>query len=77
MKRLQSTLGRLLKYSGKNNNEKMFFVTVFVDSVSKEVFCEFQYSTYISEIIKAKQAMERYIIACRDKIKYFCVDNSV
>ena len=39
-----STPGRPLTYSGKNNKNKIFFVTIFVDSVSKKVFCEFQHS---------------------------------
>ena len=36
-----STPGRPLTYSGNNNKEKIFYVTIFVDSISKKVFCEF------------------------------------
>ena len=59
-----STPGHPLTYSGNNSKDKIFYVTVFVDSISKKVFCEFQHSTGAAETIKAKQNMERDAKAC-------------
>ena len=64
-----STPGRPLTYSGKNNPTKIFFVTVFIDSISKKVFCEFQHSTGAKETIKAKHAMEQDAYKSGIKIK--------
>ena len=36
-----STPGRPLTNSGKNNKKKIFIVSLFVDSISKDFFCEF------------------------------------
>jgi len=72
-----STPGRPLTYSGNNSKEKVFFVTVFVDSVSKKVFCEFQHSTGTAETIKAKKNMEREAKACGVQVKSFRADNGI
>ena len=72
-----STPGRPIVYSGNNNKKQIFFVTVFVDSVSKKVFCEFQHSTDSEETIKAKRAMQRNAKTCGVKIKAFRVDNGI
>ena len=72
-----STPGRPLTYSGKNNKNKIFFVIIFVDSVSKKVFCEFQHSADSDETLKAKRAMERDAKTCGVKIKAFRADNGI
>ena len=66
-----STPGRPLTYSGWNNKEKVFYVTVFVDSISKKVFCDFQHSTGAEETVIAKQNMEREANTCGVKVKSF------
>ena len=50
-----STPGRPLTHSGKNNKRKILVVSLFVDSISKKIFCEFQDSTGAEETIKAKR----------------------
>ena len=47
-----------LLYSGKNNENKIFIVSLFVDSISKIVFCEFQHSTSAKAFLH-KNNMER------------------
>lgn len=37
-----STPGRSLIYIGRNKKKKICFITIFLGSVSKKVFCEFQ-----------------------------------
>ena len=64
-----STPGRPLTYSGMNNKLKMFYVTVFIDSISKKGFCEFQRAPGAAETVKAKQAMEREAMKSDAKIK--------
>ena len=54
-----STPGRTLTYGGKNSKHKIFYVTVFVDSISKKVFAEFHNFTGAKEAIAAKHIMER------------------
>ena len=72
-----STPGRPLTYSGRNNKQKVYFVTIFVDSISKKVFCEFQHSTGAKETVLAKQAMEREAATSGVKIKSFRADNGI
>ena len=72
-----STPGRPLTFSGWNNKQKVFYVTVFVDSISKKVFCEFQHSTDVEETVIAKQNMERGANTCVVKIKSFPSDNGI
>ena len=61
----------------KNNAIRFFYVTVFINSISKKVFCEFQHSTGAEETIKAKHAMEQDAFKSGVKIKSFCADNSI
>ena len=56
-----STPGRPLTYSGKHNKSKVFIITLFVDSISKKVFTEFQISIGAKEKLAAKHSMEREI----------------
>ena len=72
-----STPGRPLTYSGKNNKNKMFIVTVFVDHISKKVFVEFQQSTSASDTLKSKARMEMDAYKDKVKIKSFHTDNGV
>ena len=71
-----STPGRPLTYSGKNNEQKVFYVTIFVDNVSNKVFCDFQHSSK-EETILAKRSMEREAAKSGIKIKSFQADNGV
>ena len=66
-----TTPGRPLTYSGKNNSNKSFFVTVFVDSVSKKIFTEFQHSCSAAETLKSKHNIEREAHQHSVKIKLF------
>ena len=72
-----STAGRPLTYSGNNSKKKIFFVTIFVDSISKKVFCEFQNSTGAKETIEAKRHMERDAKASGVKVNAFRADNGI
>ena len=55
----------------------MFYVSVFIDSISKKVFCEFQHAPGAAETVKAKQAMEREAMKSDVKIKLFRADNGI
>ena len=72
-----SAPGRPLSYSGKNNNMKIVFVTLFIDSISKKVFYEFQHSVGAEEIIKVKEAMEREATDSGVAIKSFRCNNDI
>ena len=72
-----STPGRPLTYIGKNSKQKIFYVTVFVDSISKKVFVEFHNSTGAKEAIAAKHNMERDAYKSGVKIKSFRADNGI
>ena len=52
-----STPDRTLTYSGKNNKQKVFYVTICGYNVSKKVFCELQHSTGAEETFLAKNSM--------------------
>jgi hypothetical protein len=72
-----STPGRPLTYSGHNSEHKIKAVTIFVDTVSKKVFCEFQTSTNADETIQGKLAMEREANKFNVKIKTIRADNGI
>ena len=72
-----STPSRPLTYSGKNNKDKIFIVSLFVDSISKKVFCDIQYSTGAEETVTSKQNMEWECKQSTIKIKAFRGDNGV
>ena len=50
-----STPGRPLTFSGRNNKKKICVVSLFVDSIFKRVFCEFQHSSSASETVESKR----------------------
>ena len=50
---------------------------LFVDSISKKIFCEFQHSTGTEETILSKQNMEREYRRSDVNIKTLRGDNSV
>ena len=70
-----STPGRPLTFSGKNNPEKVFIITIFVDHISKKVFVEFQHTTSSQETLKSKARMEMEAYKDKVKIKAFHADN--
>ena len=72
-----TTPGRPLTYSGQNNKNKIYFVTVFVDSISKKIFVEFQHTNNAKETLKSKHNMEREAHQNGVKIKPFRADNGV
>ena len=72
-----STPGRLLTYSGKSNKEIFVVVSLFVDSVSEKVFCEFQYPTSAEETVESKIKMERVYRESNVRIIVFRSDNGV
>ena len=72
-----STPGRPLTYSGKNNKNKIFIVTLFVDSISKKIFAEFQRSTGAEESLDSKHSMEREAKTSGISIKAFRSNNGV
>ena len=72
-----STPGRPLTYSGRNNKQKVFYVTVFVDSISKNFSVNFNILQDAEESIHAKQAMERDAHKSGIKIKPFRADNDI
>ena len=51
-----SSSRRSLTYSRKNN--KKIIVSIFVDSISKTIFCEFQHSTSDEETITSNRRVE-------------------
>ena len=57
-----------------NNKEKIFYVTIFVYSISRKFFCQFKNSNKAEETINAKRNMERDTKACGVKIKASRVD---
>ena len=72
-----STAGRLLIFSGKNNKNKVFIVTLFVDSISKKVFAKFQRRTGAEETLNSKCSMEREAKTNGITRKAFRSDNRV
>ena len=50
-----STPGRPMTYSGRNSPDKITCFTLFVDSISKKVFVNFQHSTSTQETLFGKQ----------------------
>ena len=74
---MPSTPGRPMTLSGKNNKEKVTCFTIYVDSVSKRLFAEFQTSTEAPQTIKGKKRVEKFAQLYDVKIKRFRADNGV
>ena len=72
-----ATPGRPMTISGKNNKIKVTVFTVFVDSISKKIFVEFQTSTNAEQTLKGKHRLEQSAAAFDVKIKHYRVDNGV
>ena len=66
-----------LTFSGRNDNKKIFVISLFVDSISERVFCELQHSTGASETIELKRSMECECMQYNVKLKAFRGDNGV
>ena len=47
-----------LTYSGNNDKQKIFILSMFVDSISKRLFCEFWHSTSTEETITSNRRVE-------------------
>jgi hypothetical protein len=72
-----NTPGRPMTLSGKNNQEKIKCFTLFVDSISKQIFAEFQTSTEASQTIAGKSRFEKHAMQYDVKLKNFRADNGI
>ena len=69
--------GRPMTYSGHNSSNKIVCFTVFVDSISKKIWVEFQTSTEAEQTLKGKKRIEKDAAKYNVKIKSFRTDNGV
>ena len=69
--------GRPMTYSGHNSSNKIVCFTVFVDSISKKIWVEFQTSTEAKQTLKGKKHIEKDAAKYNVKIKSFRTDNGV
>lgn len=67
--------GRAFTYSGQNSPTKVNFFTIFVDSVSKKVWVEFQTSTNTEQTLKGKAKVEKNAAKYNVTIKAYRTDN--
>ncbi|GFH58525.1 hypothetical protein CTEN210_15001 [Chaetoceros tenuissimus] len=67
--------GRAFTYSGQNNPTKVNYFTIFVDSVSKKVWVEFQTSTNTEQTLKGKAKVEKNAAKYNVTIKAYRTDN--
>jgi len=74
---ISSLPGRHLTPSGNASSSKCTTISMFVDTVSKKVFVEFQKSTSSKETISAKKNVERLAHKEGVKFKHFRADNGV
>ena len=72
-----SNPGRPMTHSNWNNNTKINCFTIFVDSVSKKLFVEFQSSTNAVQTLAGKHHMERSAKHDGVDIKQFRADNGI
>ena len=72
-----STPGRPLTYSGRNNPNKLFIITLFVDHISNKVFVEFQQTTSTAHTLKSMKNVEKEAYQAGIQIKSFHTDNGV
>ena len=69
--------GRPMTHSGNNNKNKIKVFTVFVDSVSKKIFVEFQTSTNAIQTLNGKHRFERMAHSHGVKIENYRADNGI
>lgn len=67
--------GRPFTYSGQNHSTKVNYFTIFVDSVSKKVWVEFQTSTNTEQTLKGKAKVEKNAAKYNVTIKAYRTDN--
>jgi hypothetical protein len=72
-----TTPGRSMTLSGWNNSTKITSFTIYVDSISKRIFAEFQTSTNAEQTIDGKKRLEQYANQYSTKISNFRADNGV
>ena len=63
--------------SGYNNKTKISVFTLFIDSISKNVFVEFQSSTGATQTLVGKHRLERTAAEYNVTIKHYHADNGV
>lgn len=69
--------GRPMTFSGHNSKTKIVCFTIFVDSISKKIWVEFQTSTEADQTLKGKKRLEKDAAKYNVKIKAFRTDNGV
>ena len=72
-----ATPGCTMTISGYNNNQKILVFTLFIDSISKKIFVEFQSSTSAAQTLVGKHRLERTAAEFNVTIKNDHADNSV
>ena len=63
--------------SGYNNKTKITVFTLFIDSISKKIFIEFQSLTDAAQTLVGKHRLEKTAAEYKIKIKHYCADNGV
>ena len=71
------TPGRPMTYSGKNNQEKIYVFTLFVDSISKKIFVEFQTSSNAQQTLVGKSKLETNTKLYSRTVKLYRADNGI
>lgn len=72
-----STPGRPMTFSGRNSKHKITCFTLFIDSISKKIFAEFQTSTDAKQTIEGKKRFEATAQRYDVKITEYRADNGV
>ena len=66
-----------MTYSGHNSKTKITCFTIFVDSISKKIWVEFQTSTDAEQTLNGKRKLERNAAQFDVQIKSYRTDNGV
>jgi hypothetical protein len=74
---VSSLPGRCLTAPGKPSKEKCTTISIFVDSVSKKIFAEFQQSATAAETLHSKKLVEQQAFHENVKFKKFRADNGI
>ena len=76
-KTVSSLPGRWLTASGKPSKNKCTTISIFVDSVSKNIFAEFQSSATAAETLHSKKLVEQQAFHENVKFKKFRADKGI
>ena len=72
-----ATPGRPMTISGYNNKTKISVFTLFIDSISKKIFVEFQSSTDAKQTLVGKHRLEHAAAEYNVTVKHYRADNGV